>query len=262
MSTVESVVLCYRRNPQLVGGRHLFSFSLTEQTGRGVRGFALSMLHVEYRGMMLEVSRALRRHPAARVVMQRIDRENLKPVQLGEDIRTLLRDDPVAALRALDPLLACPTEPAATSLIRSGEDTLADAFGEILYLSVREGQVEDPCSGEYRGFAYGPEKGWLIRGSEDKADAWLPVFLGAHDPPHPPGESVDVGSVLVSARWARVSAEVLCGFSNGDFLRPDEFYLPRRWNEQGAWITREALRRRLEQFRKEVSELCHTQKQE
>jgi hypothetical protein len=251
----EVLVLHHARRAELVNDEHLFHGRLELQDARGSITQNSPFVGLKFSRMMTLVSRELRLHPDAAVVLQRFDRPGLVPVQLGERARVLLRDDPVAAIRAMD-VRDQPAEkvtPLQAPVLRSCHDTLADAFGERVYLRVQAGYVEDPVTGTFASFACGTKSGWRIRGKSSSYQEWLPIQLEGVEGELPPDlfESADLGAsqellgkVLTQVRWASCSVDDLLK------LPANRFYLPRRWSGQ-QWISRRELRERLERFRKE-----------
>ena len=104
------------------------------------------------------LSEALRTCSAdIQAVLRRSDRPGLDEIVLDNQLRDLIRQDP-------DKYLAIVTEPdrvvvvgdlkakqstfSATPYIRTGYDTLAEAFGDSVYVRLRDdGRVECPCCG-------------------------------------------------------------------------------------------------------------------
>jgi hypothetical protein len=127
--------------------------------------------------------------------------------------------DPAAAIQELSPpprrvIVRSPVAVSATATVqpvfRAGADTLADAFGEEVYLKVRDGRFEDPATGR-----------WVPLGFEQK----------------------------LVGEWVRVAITDLLG------LPADRFFLPRRWNVSGPWITRAALLEKYEEYMKEIADV-------
>lgn len=176
--------------------------------------------------MMMLVHARLLEYPECGLHISRTERPGLFPVQLEPELLRLLREDPqqyierhtipdrVADLRSPDRLsrLAAPYQVPRGGL-RSGHDTLADAFGDSLYLRRRAGKVEDPCTGR-----------------------WCEV--SEMTPPFAVQSSAVQGWLVIAT---------------SDLLQSTatRFYLPREWNESGSWITKERLQEMYDQFRKD-----------
>lgn len=255
----EVIVLHYARRPELVNDEHLFHGRLERQDGAGTVLNTHHFLGLPFHQMMTLVSRWLRDTPEVKVALQRFDQPGMVPVQLVEQLRELLRDDPVAAIRAMDPRghTSPPRMPVQGPVIRSGVDTLAEAFGERVYLRMQSGCVEDPLTGAFLSLAYGPKSGWRIRGEGNSYLKWLPIQVenlgGSVDDTfletNPQAAAQKLGELMAGARWASCLVEDLLS------MPANRFFLPRQWNEQ-QWISRRDLQQRLERFRKEREKPC------
>lgn len=249
-----TIVLQHRRNPELVDDQHHFSGSVALLSPRGEVWDDDNFVALPFHQMMTMVARRLREFPDADVVLQRTDRRGLSPLKLGEDVRVMLRDDPAGAVRAMSVSTGQHVEVQVPPTLRSSHDTLADAFGERLYLQMRRGYVADPLTGSYQQLSYGEKSGWRIRGPGNSYEQWLPIRLeGVEVGVDPKAMSDDpgalmqeLGKMLAELRWVSCSTEDLLSMPGS------RFFLPRRWNAEGMqWISRQALRERLDQFRKE-----------
>lgn len=258
MAEVRTIILHNRRHAELVNDEHPFSGTVELQDDQGTSLKRDSFVGLRFHQMMVRVSRALREHPEAAVVIRRTDRKGLQPVQLGEETRVMLRDDPVQAIRLMnvqpgqqvrgdEPGVGQPT-------LRAAYDTLAAAFGERVYLRMRQGTVEDPLTGKWRQLAYGPKVGWRIRGENNKSGTWVPIRLEGADlpdisedatPEELQGMMGNLAGALASCRWASVEVQ--------DLLQRNakRFFLPRPWNGGRTWIGRDALQERYETYMKE-----------
>lgn len=169
------------------------------------------------------------------VVFQRIDRPGMGSVALGAEMLALVRDDPTKYIemhttphRTVDlrdkpsrvsKLAAKFTPPVQT--IRAGHETLAAAFGDVMYLAMRAGRIEHPTSGR-----------------------WCTLSSLA--------DELDLPSVRVvsgdGVEWATIPTAAL--------LAADvpAFFLPRAWNENGPWITKDRLQTRYNDYLKEKNE--------
>jgi len=251
-ATEPTIILKYKRKPELVNDEHQFSGTLVVVGPAGDNWATEDFVSLPFHRMMTRVSSNLRSHPNAAVVLQRSDRSGLSPMALGEEMRELLRDDPVAAIRSMDIRVGQVAPSVPEPVLRSSHDTLADAFGERVYIRMRNGYAEDPTTGKMAQLATGPKCGWRIQGEGNSYEKWLPIQLegvegdldieNAVDDPQQLMEKL--GKVLAECKWASCSVEDLLS-------RPgNRFFLPRRWNKQ-QWITRQALRERLDKYRKE-----------
>jgi len=189
----------------------------------------------DFAAMMSLVHLRLLEFPESGLTFQRTDREGLLPIKITDDLVRLLREDPAQYIRmhSVAPVridLTGRTSALAarartvlpkTSGIRAGYDTIADAFGEVVYARFRNCNVESPESGR-----------WVILGEVEK---WLGQSVNAETP-----------------GWVSFKVADLLATTS---LR---FYLPREWNPYHGWITKEQLAKLLEQFLEERSALCQS----
>ena len=181
---------------------------------------------ITYRKAMDYLIVAARKHNEARLFLLRLEQKPV-PVALQFDKATacLLREDPVAFLRMMDPAMGQPQKLDVSMRVRkerttaikphpipSGYDTLAEAFGDDVYIrrKVVAGSVvyESPITGR-----------------------WVPVTeLGAW--------AADVNN-----KWAVVPVINLLHFAD-----VEEFFIPRAWNKEGPWISASSLRNKYDKF--------------
>jgi hypothetical protein len=165
------------------------------------------------------------------------------PYKLDEQTVLLLRDDPVAAIQAMTVRMPTPAEvldnikkastPLTVPALPAGIATLADGFGEYVYLRVRENTLECPGCGFYGIFAL---PGLFAQRQKDEP---MRVMFTC-------SKKCRIRIVaMCEAEWAYVRTEDLVKSAL------DKFYLPRAWNTSGVWATREELNTRLTQFRKD-----------
>lgn len=162
-----------------------------------------------------------------------------KPVPIAMEIEgrlsDLLRKDPVAFMRQMDPMMGRPQK-LATSMssnplaqrdmstatllatLPAGYDTLAAAFGDDVYIRRRDDKYESPISGRW-------------------------VQLG----------DIGVWTVGVNASWGCVAVANLLGSTDAQ-----RFFLPRPWNRSGPWISREHLQKKYDDFIKERQDVSDT----
>lgn len=182
------------------------------------------------------VHQALQALPEVRLVFQRTDREGLLPVELDAAMVSLIRSDPAKYIeahtvphRVVDlrkgtdrvSKLAEKYEVPKHGAIRAGHDTLAAAFGDVVYLSMRKRRVEHPVTGR-----------------------WVGVTVLEHELQLPISEIVTLGDEL-DCGWLVVRTEDLLK------LQAVGYYLPRDWNEKGPWISRETLQMKFDQYKKD-----------
>lgn len=179
---------------------------------------------MHFRRMVARTHEILSQHPhVERVVFQRDDRPGIVPFELGPGTVQLLRTDPTAAYRAMN------FNPEPSVNVTAG--SLGSEFSQHVYIRVQEGKVEDPLTGAWKTLAYGHKQGWKVRGENNRSDTWLPLVALVDDAP----EGVSSIERIVFARWALVDVDELLKTA------ATHFYLPRPWNVNGPWITREEL---------------------
>jgi len=187
---------------------------------------------VTFPRMMSRLASFIRDYEIKDVVLSRKEKEGSEYV-LDEGTVALLRTDPAAAIRSM-------THPhrivkrkdrenisMSSSLLRTGHDTLADAFGVTVYFRKQEDQVECPACGRWKMELRELSTGPLGNTKTAVCDCGAKLLVAVQD------------------RWACTDI----GNLNG--LRVDKYFLPRKWNEGGPWITHEALWKKYELFEEE-----------
>ena len=245
MSQGSKITLRYKRHQDLVDDEHLFTgkFLLVEKPGD--KTVEQPFLGLKFHQMMTAASRLLREWPDAVLYMERTERPGLKPIKLEEDMRVLLRDDPVRGIESMTvrPGAKVRAEEEATAK-PSPYDHLAEVFDDEVYLRMKNGGIEDPATGRWASLAAFVKTGeWAVRGENDKSETWLKVRL-----PELGGRPVNLhnaaeaGSTLASCKWAAVKVK--------DILKQpgNKFFLPRAWNTHGQWIGRRELQQLLEEI--------------
>jgi hypothetical protein len=191
--------------------------------------------------MMTLVHMRLVKLPKARLIMQRTERPGLMPVEVAPEDVELLRVDPVTYIRkhTVEPITVDMrgsrkgqhalargerVEIPKSSGIRAGHDTIAEAFGEVVYARMRNNNVESPNDGR-----------WVTL---QTLESWL--------------KAAPTEVVTPELGWV--------GIRVADLLRTQNsrFYLPREWNPHRSWITKEQLIELLEQFEEEKVALCQS----
>lgn len=142
----------------------------------------------------------------------------------------LIRTDPAAWIRSMtipDRTVVISDRKTASTL-RVGHDTLADAFGDKIYLAKKDGLVECPGCGRWKGKVHTVVPGCI---SEYCSDCDLKL----------PGDDHD--------KWMSVDTGILLTWSGGvGCVRIDRFFIPRKWNETGPWISRADLSEKYHEF--------------
>jgi hypothetical protein len=203
----------------------------------------VEFMHKTFEEMMLLTQARLLECPGCGLSISRTERPGLFPVQLEPELLQLLLTDPdqyierhtipdrIADLRPPDRVskLAAPYQ-APRGGLRAGHDTLADAFGDNVYLRMRAGKVENPCTGRWCSILE-LEEDLNRKGRQVKLVTDLPVLV--------------TSDLLQRTGWLVIATS--------DLLQSaaTRFYLPREWNESGSWVTKERLQELYDQFRKD-----------
>lgn len=230
------LTLMYKRHAELVGGRHLYTGKLALDVGGKEQ--AQDFIGSSFADMFTKVSRVLREYPDAKLVLLRTERAGIQPLTVDEDLRVLLRDDPVRAIAMLD------LQPGAKVDIRESRAATSDLFpvgtlGPVVYLRMKTGVIENPITGTWGSLAYiSKTKEWAIKGADNNPAGWLRIKLaGVYD-----GLEADAAAqILHKCTWAEVAV--------ADLLKQpvSRFFIPRAWNPWITWITREDLQRLLKE---------------
>lgn len=210
------LTLHYKRVNNVVDGEYVYSGRF-ELDGTSLEDF----IGYKYQKIVGQLHNHLVGADAhTRVFLQRTERPGLSPTELGENLIQLLRTDPLTAYRTMtQPLQSCAETP----------DT--KDFGRQVYIRVSMGKIEDPITGEWRTLAYGRTSGWKIRGEGNSSESWIALNTLVDNAPEG-GSSIER---IAYANWALVDvAELLRQPAN-------KFYLPRPWNTNGPWISRQEL---------------------
>lgn len=237
---VSSLILAMSRSEKLdTEGQHRFSGYLDTVCVNKSENKREEFTDLTYREAMKLLIVAAREFIDAELYLSRLDQLPV-PIAIRFDCptATLLREDPVAFLRMMDPVLGRPQRLDVSMSTRkehpqvlkpqpipAGYDTIAESFGDDVYIRRRHlssdevALYESPLTGR-----------------------WVPA-----------GE-IGTWTVGVNNRWGRVMVKNL--------LSTDEprFFLPRAWNKDGPWISREALQEKYDEFCKEREECTRMHK--
>jgi len=242
------IVLQYRREPDdLTSGRIVLlpgeRANDPDATAHGLEVFE----RLEYKKVLTLLARAVTAYPEARVVFLRTDRPGLLPYVLDAETTKLLRMDPVAAIHAMTyevpafksvrpPRATTPIEPAP---LHVGYDTLADGFGENVYVRLRADSIECPGCGFWGKFVGREEQNDKLFQCEKRC--WSSgIYLHLR--------------LVTSTHWAAIHTEELLASPL------ERFYLPHAWNEGRAWISREELLDKYLTYKKEKEGICSLSK--
>ena len=202
---------------------------------------------LEYREMLKRLCNILNQYCPKEalvvVTLQRTDRDGLLPVDLDATTVHLLRTDPVAGIAALTyekpsaPLTAVARKKIEGAVyqpepVRAGIDALAQAFGDEVYVRVRDGKVECPCCGFWiRDILQVPAGGM--------GDMDVSCTKSCHNR----------FRLRIFSDWASVPVAELLNATSAD-----RFYLTREWANGQSWVSREMLRKRYNAYLREKAQ--------
>lgn len=197
----------------------------------------------DFSAMFTVLHKYLVEMPDATVQLQRAENDSFLPIFMEQNMVDLLRTDPAKYLQAhtiphrtIDLRKPDRTGKLAEKYvvpqpsIRAGHDTLAAAFGDVVYLSYRSNRVEDPFTGR-----------WCSVGEFEESRGIKLQEVIQHG----------------TCGWVTVSMEQLLfvdPFSKG-------YYLPREWNEHGPWISKEELQQKYNLYKEERDKCLETVQQ-
>jgi len=227
-SEVRTLVLSYRRMKEKRGDEYPYNGKIEV---RGLEtNYSESFVGWDYKRIIVRLHQLLLTHDAKKALFQRTERDDLMPVELGERLLHLLRVDPLSAYRAM----LYESAPAAGSQTAI-DDVITGSFGEVVYLRMANGRVEDPETGAMLSLGYGPQSGWRVRRNDNNSGNWIPI-----QPVDDAPDGTSFAERLAFFRWARVKVQDLLA------QKLERYYLPRAWNEKGPWISHMELSSRLE----------------
>jgi hypothetical protein len=228
MSPNTGILLTYWRD----GKAETFSGTVDVDSADYHRAFS----ELDFRGLLFEAQRALLLFGSQRLVFQR--KEAPYPMVLPTGLEELLIKNLDAAYQALSPepreVIVGRSRPSREGALRHGHDTLAEAFGDVVYFRARTGKnnttwAEDPLSGRW-GVVEKEGQGWRLR-------------------------QLLIESVLFEQRFQWVTAltkDLLA-------LGAPRYYLPRRWNPSGGWISHADLTAFYDSYQKEKLDVYRSQ---
>lgn len=207
-----------------------------EVDGRAVWG----ALNTKYETFIRALSSELQQHPDARLLFERTDREGLSPWLAHDSERDHIRDNVeryIAENVGYDRRVLV-REPVPQSVrldIRAGSDTLAESFGDHVYVRFRDdGKIECPVCGRWHAslFEGGAPDGSPLYALQCTCRNGIICW-----------DTTPVGS------WVELSTIQLLN------VAANRFYLPRSWNRSGSWISHEDLQGQYAQYMKETQDV-------
>lgn len=193
-------------------------------------------------GKMLRLfAKYLAEHPLAAGVFQRTDRAGLAPMRISAEEAELFRKDPAQAIQvrtfaARTVNVGAEKKEETINMVpplTTGYDMRADFFGELVYLRVKDKKVECPGCGRWLNFSL-TTHGHTVDGVECSQCECRTVFGDAQD------------------QWMGTYVLNILGNSH------DRFFLPRKWNKNGNWISRVELQKMLEDYLEEKAKVTCT----
>jgi hypothetical protein len=216
------LILSYRR----MGDGYEYELNGAEAPKKGSDASFADVINV--------VSEVLRVSPDVELIFRRTDHAGLRDLTIDTVMRDLIRNNPaqyIAETTVSERKVVVrdrPTEETqqyATPYIRSGYDTLAESFGERLYVRIRDdGKVECPLCGRWT--------------AEIHEDSIVPMLRCQCNATGVPGD--------LAGCWFAVTTEVLVTVK---FL--GRYYIPRLWNPNG-WISCDELTKMYLSYLKEI----------
>lgn len=218
--------------------------------------------------MMARFSGEALARPYAELAMVRTERSDFEPIVLDEATSKKLREDPAVVIKAMTVAFnasdriekqlkkSVEDKVGVTDKVnlhlRAGHDTLADAFGDFVYLRLHPHEKdgmrgECPYTGKWLGFgarADDPAQMLLKTGRQNAHADWLPVEIVG-------------GSETENPKWVRVKTDVLLFEHDPRSVGQDnKFFIPRKWNKTSPWISHGALTQMYEEYKKEKEACC------
>jgi hypothetical protein len=212
----KTLTLLYRREGAdlSTGG-----FYTTDETKHVI--ILVQFQRLTYGAMMRALATYIQSNDYSAVFTQRTDREMLPVQQMSAEEFELFKADPAAAIRRrIIPVQEVNLRDAQERPpLRAGLETLADAFGDNVYVRGRtratENELECPGCGT-----------WSVVNRKGR----VPTF---------DCKKCRMGTTLVdfspTGLWVGITVEEL--FETG----VEQFFLPRAWNTYGNWISRDNL---------------------
>ena len=186
---------------------------------------------LSFADMMLMASVRIVRDKVSVFSLRRTECAGLSPVTMEPNMLELLTSDPAEYIRLHSPPArrvlvkgAAAIRPArgVVPLLRAGYDTLAAAFGDMVYLRIQSGRVESPDTGRWDRVATAERRMGL-----------------------PGAFEVQYVDATLMSGWALLRVDVLLTH------RQPLFYIPRAWNPYPGWIQRSQLQELYDAYEKE-----------
>jgi hypothetical protein len=236
------VTLEYRR----VDGTMLSSGRIMSEENGLITQESLPFEAIEFSEMLKRLAAVLTIWPPEQEVdifLQRTDREGLSPFKLDAKTVEMFRTDPVAAVQSFDHPSSSPSAVVAHAreerapstqqpVIVAGHNSLADAFGDVVYFKVRGHELECPGCG-FWGMYTSPG---LLADPERAGEVFKTIFVC-------PKKCHARLAVTCQGGWGYIDVEYLL-----EKTTLDRFYFPRAWNEGRPWVSRDSLKKQYDAY--------------
>jgi len=249
---MDDVVVAYKRVGESYTGEIFLRSGEERSTGT-------SFEDKSYAWIMARFAEVLKEHPSYGGVMDVLS--GSRYIRHRVDIKTavLLRTDPAAAISSMhhEPRVVIVKDvivPAVVDWVevsvKIGHDTLADAFGDNIYLRLKDEKVEFPFDGRWKSFTSQITRGHTKETGEpwEREALWIPGYHG-----HVPERAVWISPSKVTDSWAVVPTDVLLEIGKIQGIK--RYYLPRAWNQSGGWISHEDLQTKYDEYLKEKEDV-------
>lgn len=234
---MSDIVLRYKRDFMDTSTGEIYILSDTNETET-----LFSFEQIDFPHMMSKFAYYLQENLESGALIERTDRVGLIPFRLEPATIHLLRTDPVTIIRSMsyphkivDMRKPKKNVVLAEQHIRTGQDTLAEAFGDYIYSAAKEdGTVECPCCGR-----------WKVRTEPSSNDLVKAICSNC--------DFQEIGKFITTKDnyWLRFGTKSMLFF--GDRYRKTRFFFPRSWNPYCGWISREELVDMYNKYRAEMT---------
>jgi hypothetical protein len=241
------VLLEYERRSELDGEDHLYDGTIIVREREKFTN--LPFVGWPYHQMITRFAEQARKDYTKKLIFMRRDQKP-KPmaVELEPKMADLLREDPVKYIKATSPPprrvklklsdKVTVTDEVIARPIPAGRDTMAETFGDAVYVRMRRGGASE-CLACGR---------WKAQTSTDEnKNGFIRCKCGF--------SAVCKAYPTSAGGWAGIhTGELLQVMEHGEHPRA---FLPRLWNTDGPWITYENLKQRYERFCEERDNVQH-----
>lgn len=242
------ILLEYERRSELTDEDHLYDGSIVVKEGEKIT--ELPFVGMPYHQMTTRYAEHARKNPTKKLLFMRRDQKPTPmAIEMEPEMAKLLRIDPVRYIKMTSPpprriKLKLGTDVAvedsvAARPIPAGRDTMADAFGDAVYVRMRRGGgSECPACGRWHA----------VTTMDENRNGFIRCKCGF--------TAVCKSYLTEYGGWVGIhTGELLQVMEKSELPRA---FLPRRWNEGGPWVSYENLKQRYERFCKERDDVQHS----